>query len=228
MENKPTTTEQLSNQRHEGAFSGELQFESAQRIAKAISTATNIPEAYRGNVANTLVALEMAYRMNASPLMVMQNMDIIHGKPAFSAKFAIALINDCGRYTPLRYEYSGEGDGRQCRAYATERATGEILRGPVVSIAMAKAEGWFTRSGSKWKNMPELMLAYRAAAFWQRLYEPGLVMGLSAEELHDIAPSTAAPVQDLNARLQKKEPEFTEPIHVETAQPPAADPDGWL
>jgi hypothetical protein len=52
---------------------------------------------------------------------------------------------------------------------------------------MAKAEGWFAKNGSKWKTMPELMLRYRAAAFFGRLYAPDVLNGMHAtEEAEDI------------------------------------------
>ena len=52
---------------------------------------------------------------------------------------------------------------------------------------MAKKEGWFDKPGSKWKTMPNQMLRYRAAAFWQRVYCPEISMGLmTSEEAEDI------------------------------------------
>ena len=45
------------------------QFEHAQRIAKLLSSSDLVPNQYKGNIANTMVALEMAHRMNASPMM---------------------------------------------------------------------------------------------------------------------------------------------------------------
>ena len=52
-------------------------------------------------------------------------------------------------------------------------------------MAMVKAEGWITNS--KWKSMPEQMLAYRAAAFFARVYCPESLMGLQTyEEVIDV------------------------------------------
>jgi len=51
---------------------------------------------------------------------------------------------------------------------------------------MAVAEGWFGKAGSKWQTMPEVMLRYRAASFFGKLYAPELLMGIqTAEEIHD-------------------------------------------
>lgn len=77
--------------------------------------------------------------MGLSPLQVMQNLHIIHGRPSWSSQFIIALINGCGRFEPLRYEMSGKGEDLACYAVAKEKATGKDLTGPTVSMAMAKA-----------------------------------------------------------------------------------------
>lgn len=83
---------------------------------------------------------------------------------------------------------------RECYAYAVEARTGEHLRGPVVSMRMAVAEGWLAKDGSKWQSMPEMMLRYRAAAFFGRIYAPELLLGIPAsDELEDIAASTSTP-----------------------------------
>ena len=78
-------------------------FELVQRQAKALSLSTMIPKDYQNNIPNTLVALEMAQRLGASPLMVMQNLHIIHGRPSWSSTFIIAALNSCGRFTALRF-----------------------------------------------------------------------------------------------------------------------------
>jgi hypothetical protein len=140
-------------------------------------------------VPNCIIALELAQRIGASPLMVAQNLYIVHGRPSWSSQFLIAAVNQCGRFTALQYEWSGKpnDDSWTCRAWAKDKATGDRVQGPSVSIAMAKKEGWFQKSGSKWQTIPELMLMYRAATFFARTNAPELTMGLStAEEAHDV------------------------------------------
>lgn len=164
-------------------------FEAAQRMAKLLMASSIVPQQYQNNLANCTVALEMANRMGASPLLVMQNLYIVHGNPGWSSKFLIATLNACGKFSPLRYrEFGEEGkDDWGCYAYAIDKMTGEELQGPKVTIAMAKKEGWFNKTGSKWQTMPQLMLHYRAAAFFQRTYAPEISMGLmTSEEIQDI------------------------------------------
>ncbi|AZD84975.1 hypothetical protein C4K14_2141 [Pseudomonas chlororaphis subsp. aureofaciens] len=159
-------------------------FELMQRIAKAFATSNLVPKQYQGNLPNCMIALDMARRIGANPLMVMQNLYIVHGTPGWSSKFLIATVNTCGRYSTLRYEWCGTKgkDDYGCRAWAVEKETGERLDGIWVTWKMVKAEGWSSKSGSKWMTMEDQMFIYRAAAFWQRAYAPDLGMGLVTEE----------------------------------------------
>ncbi|WP_407059222.1 hypothetical protein ACKZDW_02235 (plasmid) [Ralstonia syzygii subsp. celebesensis] len=164
-------------------------FELMQRVAKMFSSSTLVPQQYQNNVANCMIALNLARRLGADELMVMQNLYIVHGNPGWSSKFLIASVNTCGRYESLRYEWRGkQGDADWgCRAWTIEKSTGERLNGVWIDWKMVQAEGWNKKSGSKWITMPEQMFVYRSAAFWQRAYAPEISMGLSsAEELQDV------------------------------------------
>lgn len=164
-------------------------FDLLQRQAKMLAASTLVPKEFQNSVPNCGIALEIAQRLGASPFLITQNIDVIHGRPSFRATFLIAMVNASGRFTALKFRMTGEGLDRTCVAYAQEKATSETLEGPSVSMAMAKAEGWSTKNGSKWMTMPELMLRYRAAAFFARLYAPDITLGLqTAEEVEDIAP----------------------------------------
>lgn len=214
----------VDSQTAQTAFSSVNGFEVAQRMAKALVTSDLVPEQFRGpeKLGNALIALELAQRIGASPMAVMQNIHIIHGRPSWSASFIIAALNSCGRFSPLRFKTAGTGDEKTCVAWAYDVSTKEVLEGPEVSIAMAKAEGWATKAGSKWKSMPDLMLRYRAAAFFGRLYAPDVLSGMSTSEEaeHFVKSKAEATVSDLNSRLEKpalenKAPAITESTVVE-------------
>lgn len=172
----------------QAGFFNAQSFDLIQRVAKGFASSDMVPAQYQGNLANCMIALDMAGRMGASPLMVMQNLYIVYGTPSWSAKFLIATLNACGRYTSLRYEWKGEpgDDDYGCRAWSIEKSTNERLKGIWVTWEMVKAEGWSGKKGSKWLTMPDQMFVYRAATFWVRAYAPELSMGLSTvEEVQD-------------------------------------------
>lgn len=169
------------------SFGTPAQFEHIQRVAKAFAASSIIPKTYQGSIPNTIIALEMANRMGASPIMIMQNLYIVHGMPSWSSTFIIASINSCGRFTTLKFEMSGSGDSLACKTWAIDKKDSERIEGPTVTMAMAKAEGWVAKNGSKWQTMPELMIRYRAATFFGRLYCPDILMGFqSYEEIIDV------------------------------------------
>ena len=205
-----TQSTAITHQSSGSVFSGIQAFEDAQRIAKALASSTLIPPAFQGQqgFANCLVALEIANRMRISPFLAMQHLHVIHGRPSWSSSFIIAMVNGCGRFSPLRFEISGAGETLACYARATDLASEQELKGPTITMVMAKKEGWSTKAGSKWATMPDLMISYRAAAFWGRLYASDLLLGLQTqEEVIDIQQVTVKAelptLDDLNAKITK-------------------------
>jgi hypothetical protein len=232
--------ERLLDRPHEvaqvGVFSDPKHFEHAQRVAKMLISSKLAPEMFQGeqNLGSAVIAVDMAFRLRMNPLMVMQQIYIVYGKPGWSSQFIIACLNSCGRYSPLRFEiqelgekaveyeytvYNGQQKSRakgtskiqdvRCRSWVIEKETGERLEGPWVSVEMAVKEGWYNRNDSKWKTMQELMLRYRAATLFGRLYAPELLMGMQAvEEIVDVG-------AEITNAIAPSKPTFT----VEKPQP---------
>ena len=175
-------------------------FEHAQRIGKMFAASTMVPEHFRNNIGNCVIALNYAHRAKIDPFMTMQKMYIIHGKPAIETQLQIALFNKSTQFTTLKFNLNTEKT--TCTAYATEKTSGEVITGPEVSIEMAKKEGWYSKKGSKWQTMPELMLRYRAAAFFIRLYAPETTLGLyTSEEMTDVIDITpTTPQQEIEEK----------------------------
>ncbi len=169
-------------------FSNEENFNNAMKMAEQLAKSDMIPAVYKGKPENCIIALELSNRLKLSPFLVMQNMYIVQGKPSWSSSFIISCINGSGRFAgPLKFEM--DSARTKCRAYATEKVSGEKLVGPLITMEIAQAEGWLGKSGSKWKTIPELMLRYRAAAFFGRLYCPEIINGMMTEdEAQDIRP----------------------------------------
>lgn len=212
-------------------FFDPVQFETMQRVCKLFSSSELVPDMYRTDLtlkdgkainpeskamANCMIAIEMAQRIGASPLMIMQNMVIIYGRPSWSSKFLVATVNTCGRFEPLKYKITSLGrvgkiqyidyvwdgkrkapvtkefdgtqiDNLQCIAYTTVKGSDEIMESAPIDIKLAIQEGWYTKSGSKWQTMTRQMLMYRAASFWTNAYAPELSMGMKTEdEIRDI------------------------------------------
>ena len=172
-------------------------FEFAQRQAKSLCESDLVPKNYQGQkgLPNCLVAIEMSKRMKLSPLTVMQNLNVIHGTPTWSAQFITSQILGCGRFTNFDYLVKGEGDTLEVQCVATRIEDQKLVKGTKVSMRMARLEGW-TRN-SKYQSMPELMLRNRAATFFGRQYIPDLLLGVqTSEEVVDIQPLDVTPEVD--------------------------------
>ena len=92
------------------------QFETMQRVCNMFAKSELVPDMYKASastpekaIANCMIAVSLAMRVGADPLMIMQNMVIIYGRPSWSSKFLIASVNTCGRFEPLQYKFTEKG-----------------------------------------------------------------------------------------------------------------------
>lgn len=135
MTSQVMTTEQLRAQRKpenvEANFNTYRGFQAMHHMAESLANSTIIPEAFRNTlmvkdrydaqakkwiyrpeanpngVSNCIIALNMAQRLGADPMMIMQNLYLVDGRPSWSSQFIIAAINSSGRYSPLRFDITG-------------------------------------------------------------------------------------------------------------------------
>lgn len=164
-------------------------FKQSQRMAQLLLASDTIPQSYKGKLPDCVIAIDMANRMGVSPLVIMQNSQIVRGNFSWKGTACKAMIDGCGKYDDSYYVEVGKR-GEDSWGYYLEAIDkrGRVVKGCTVDIAMAKAEGWYQKDGSKWKTMPELMLKYRAAAFFFRTECASLAMGfLTTEEITDIS-----------------------------------------
>lgn len=136
------STQSQRNNDVEVSFNTYRGFQAMHNMAETLAHSTIIPEQFRttimvkdrydnqakkwlykaeqnpSGVSNCIVALNMAQRLGADPMMVMQNLYLIDGRPSWSSQFIIAAINSSGRYSPLRFEVTG-GDQEIEVPYAT-------------------------------------------------------------------------------------------------------------
>lgn len=209
-------------------------FVKAQRMAHALASSTMIPESYqqwilRNNewqenknaIGNVMVAMELSQRLRCGILAIMQNVDVVKGRPGFRGAFCKALVDESPLFGRLKYEMRGTENGldEAWRAYAVEKETGEILFGAWISWKMVTGEGW--DKNTKWTTMRQQMFMYRAASFWVKAHAPELLMGMqTVDELEDVDVTTvpSRPLASLNERLNAG---LTETV---PADAPASDP----
>ena len=76
--------------------------------------------------------IEMSKRMKLSPLTVMQNLNVIHGTPTWSAQFITSQIMGCGRFENFDYLVKGEGETLEVQCIAKRIADQKIINLPKI------------------------------------------------------------------------------------------------
>lgn len=177
-------------------------------IAKYMASSDLIPQAYKGKPANVMIAVGIGNRLGLDPMIVMQNSQVVQGNFTWKGTACKAMIDGCGVFLNTRYVEVGERGKDSWGVYleGTRKSDNAIIRGVTVTIAMAKAEGWYNKNGSKWQTMPELMLRYRAAAFFMRTECSAIAMGfLTSEEQEDITPNAPSTKESIMQALDGEE-----------------------
>lgn len=201
-------------------------FKALFDIGKMFASSSLVPQQYQGKPMDCAIAVEMASRIGVSPMMVMQNLYVVKGKPSWSGQACMAMIRGTGDFREITPIYIGEQgkDNWGCFIRAKKASDGSIVNGPKVTIDMAKQEGWYSKKDkfgnetSKWQTMPELMLAYRAAAFFARIYVPNILMGCQVEgEAEDMSNATI---------VKRAEDPFKTEINTENQQVSIVEEDG--
>jgi len=207
-----TDSSALTTTSNKSVYSSIQSFESAQRIAASLADSALVPQAYRGQTGlpNCIVAIEIANRMGMSPFQVMQNLNVIHGRPSWSSQFIIGLIQGSNRFDGFTYDETADS----CQCLAVLKTTGEQVSGPRITMDMAKKEGW--TKNPKWQSMPQTMLRYRAASAFGRFHIPDLILGIQSVEENEVieaevSVASESPESKLdqinNAMASKTEPE---------------------
>lgn len=135
------------------SFFNPEQFETMQRVAKMFSSSELVPDMYQSSkvgdgkaISNTIIAIDIANRIQANILMVMQNLVIIYGRPSWSSKFLISTVNTCGKFKPLQYKFEDLGvlenykyseyesewkQGQSGKKYKETKLVEKTFKGPV-------------------------------------------------------------------------------------------------
>lgn len=175
------------------------------RLADRYANSSMVPDTYRGKPDNCFVALELASRMDVSPVLVMQNLYIVQGKPSWAGQACKAFIDGSGKFKDSEYVMVGNpaDDSWGCYLQAVNTRTGKTIKGTTVTLKLAKDEGWLNKNGSKWKTMPEQMMKYRAAAFFARTECPEVLMGFqTADEVEDVRGTETPAAEKITISLE--------------------------
>lgn len=199
---------ELNEKRQVSVYSDVSLYNNALKMAEGLAKSDLIPDNYKGKPESCLIAIDVARQIGSrSPLFVMQNLFIVKGKPSWSGQYCDAIVR--ANFKKVKVDLSGEGDERGCKVTAYDE-NDNFCEGTRITIRMAKQEGWFNKTGSKWQTMPDLMLQYRAFAFFARIHCPDKLLGIH-DEFENV---------DISKIEQRADNPFEEVIDAEVVQEP--------
>ena len=199
---------ELNEKRQLSVYSDVNLYNNALKMAESLAKSDLIPDNYKGKPESCLIAIDVARQIGArSPLFVMQNLFVVKGKPSWSGQYCDAIVR--ANFKKVKVDLSGEGDERGCKVTAYDE-NDNFCEGTRITIRMAKQEGWFNKTGSKWQTMPDLMLQYRAFAFFARIHCPDKLLGIH-DEFENV---------DISKIEQRADNPFEEVINAEVVQEP--------
>lgn len=167
------------------AWNDTAQMKFQFKLANNLAQGNSIPERFKGRAGDILVAMDIAVRSNQPLAMILNNMYSVYGQIGWSGQYAIMAINNCHKFTPLKFVFNKEKTA--CYVQATRLSDNEVLTSEVISIDLAKKEGWYDKKGSKWQVYPQQMMRYRTASFFARAYCPEVLYGYQTQdEIQDV------------------------------------------
>lgn len=204
---------ELTETRQMSVYSDVELYNNALKMAESLAKSELIPDNYRNKPESCLIAIDVARQIGArSPIFVMQNLYVVKGKPSWSGQYCDAIVR--ANFNKVKAELSGTGDERGCKVTAYDD-NGNFCEGTRITIKMAKQEGWFNKQGSKWQTMPDLMLQYRAFAFFARVHCPDKLLGIH-DEFENL---------DITKIEQKADNPFDEVIDAEVVAEEVKEPE---
>lgn len=170
-----------------------------------------LPDSYRENPANVLIAVGLGQSMGLSPAESLYRISVIKGKPAAGAELIAANVRKAGHKLRVR------GDEQSC--------TATIIRAddPDYEFTVTRDMAWAQRMGlatnDNYKKQPGTMLQWRAITAVARLACPESLYGVvytPDEVLDGVGPADAPRAQQATAA------DF---IESEPVEHPQADPE---
>lgn len=188
----PSTAVAAAPRRPQIALMNPAMFDQMQRVGKMLAMSPLFPEHLRRGspetaIANGVLVLNMAIRLEEDPLTVAQNIYFVGGKPGWSSSYLISKANQHGVFAaPIEWETTGAGDALSVTAFAIMKKSGNRVS-VTCDMKLARAEGW--TNNKKYMSMPGQMLRYRSATWLIRLYCPEVMVGVPATIDNDLGSS---------------------------------------
>ncbi len=157
-----------------------------QEISAQLASSNHTPKQFRGNPADTLVAILMGLELGLNPVTALQNIAVVEGKPTVYGDIVLGLVRRSPDWVEAAYQEWFELDGERIvdpyeldgevkdwpnnlRAVCVVQRCGGHPRTESFSVGRARQAGLWMRQSSQggkmpWSTYPADMLMWRARA----------------------------------------------------------------
>ena len=173
----------MSNALQKSGFSLEpANMNEAMQMAQMIAGSNIVPNSYKNNQSDTLVAMMLGTELGLNPIQSLQNIAVINGRPALWGDSMLALVQNHHAFESIEESFDDQGMTATC---TVTRKGGKPHTSKFAQWDAEKANLW-NRKGP-WQQYPKRMLAMRARGFALRNQFADALAGLiTAEEAEDM------------------------------------------
>lgn len=181
------------------------------RYAGALAESGLIPQAFRKQPANVLVAIEYGHALGIAPIVALSEINVISGTPSLSASLMAALARQAGH----KVRVTGDATSATCTIVRSDDPDFEHS----ATWDKKKAQDAGLWGKGHWSKDPATMLRWRAISECVRFACSEVLGGLkyTPEEVAEFAPERPTPVQTAPRRTLEAVVEQ----HAETAGEPS-------
>jgi len=173
--------------------------------AQTVAAGSLVPQTYRNNPANVLIAMGLGQSMGLSPIESLYRIDVIQGTPTAGAELIAANVRKAG------HKLRVQGDDNSATAEIVRADDPDYTFSATRDVAWAQAMGLSNKDN--YKKQRGTMLQWRAITAVARLACPEALYGVAytADELGDTNPAGTEPKQSGTARIRQAMQAETEP-----------------
>jgi len=200
------------------------------RYCEVLAEANMLPDTYRNNPGNVLVAVEFAGALNVDAIIMIMELYFVKNRPAMSAKMMNGLARRAG------HKLAVDNDKTQATCVITRSDNGMVFRSTFTLEDAKTAKLIPADPRANWTCYPEAMMRARATSACIRMACPECCLGImSLEELGSMptdyqpeAQAVSLPTQDpgfkaISAPAPKPKAKKTEPKPEPVADTGAAE-----
>jgi len=177
-------------------------FDELWKFADMASQTELVPKQYQGKPAAIFIASQWGLNLGMHPIVAVQNICVINGRPSIYGDMMIALVRASGKLEYMVESWDGTSQAAICKI----KRVGEPEVVEAFSLEDAKKAGLLGKSGP-WSTYPKRMAKFRARGFALRDTFADVLGGLiSAEEAADMPREVAVEVVDTRTNVPAQVP----------------------